>query len=118
MFNIHLHLFFLCLVLSIKKVESKSILKISKPVYKTNGENVVKIIQAEFLPSLSLLRMAKTGIITKLLLQKAKKFLLLSSFMLLDKAQLKHFAEKEDILKKSRPVISMKNNILPYPRAG
>ena len=111
MFNIHLHLFFLCLVLSIKKVESRNILKLSKPVYTTNDETVP-------VPSLSLSRMAKTGIITKVLLQKANKFLLLSSFMLLAKPQVQHIEEKENKPKKSKPVISVKNNMLPYPRTG
>ena len=117
MFNIHLHLLLLCLVLSFKKVDSRNIFT-AKSVYKTNYVKVVKPIQTEPVPSLSLSRMSKTGIITKLLIHKAKKFLLLSSFMLLAKPQVQNITEKEDISKKPKPVMSVKNNRVPYVRVG
>ena len=93
-------------------------LKIAKFVYKKNEVNVVKTIQAEPVSSLSLSRMSKTGIITKLLIHKAKKFLLLSSLMLLAKPQVQNITEKEDISKKPKPVMSVKNNRVPYVRVG
>ena len=120
MFNFHLHLLLLCLVLSFKKVDSRYMLKIAKFVYKKNEVNVVKTIQAEPVPSLNISRMVKTGIITKLLLQKARKFLFLSSLRLLTRPQVKNVTEEnEDISKKPKSMISVKPiNIIPYPRIG
>ena len=84
MFKIHLHLFFLCLVLSFNKIESRNISKKSKPVYKTSGAQVVK-----------------TGMITTWLRQKAKNLLFLSALMLLAKPQVQVQAN-EEIFKKPK----------------
>ena len=100
MFRIHVHLFSLCLVLSFKNIESRNIHGISKPLYETIGAKVVK-----------------TGIITKWLFNKANKFLLLSSFLLLAKPKVQNVTEKEDIVKKSKSVnFADPINIVPYPR--
>ena len=101
MFKIHLQLFSLCLVLSINKIESRNIQKISKPVYETIGPNVVK-----------------TGLITKWLIHKAKKFLLLSAFMLLAKAPVQNVTEKQETKKPKCDKTVEPINIVPYPRIG
>ena len=101
MFKVHLQLFFICLVLSINKIESRNIQKISNPVYETIGPNVVK-----------------TGIITKWLIHKAKKFLLLSSFMLLAKPQVQDVKEKQETKKPKSDNSVEPINIVPYPRIG
>ena len=99
MFKVHLQLFFLCLVLSINKIESRNIKKIFGPVYQSAGQKVVK-----------------TEIITKWLLHKANKFLLLASFMLLAKPQIQNATKKEEIVKNPESVEPI--NIVPYPRIG
>ena len=83
MFNIRLHLFCVCLVLSFYKIESRNVLKKSKPVYETSGAKVVK-----------------TGSITKWLRQKAMKSLLLASLMLLPKPQVQIVKANEETFKK------------------
>ena len=100
MFKIHLHLMFLCLVLSFKNIESRNILKKFKPLYEPSGAKAVK-----------------TGMVTTWLRQKTMKFILLSSFILL---------AKEGIFKKPKSVTyGRKINIpaypnvqIPYPRIG
>ena len=83
-------------------IESRSILKISKPVYETNGPKVVK-----------------TGIVTKWLIHKANKFLLLSAFMLLPKPQVQNVTEKPDISNKPKSDSSVEPiNVGLYPRIG
>ena len=102
MFKIHLHLFFLWLVLSFNKIESSNTLKISKPVYKTNDVNV-----------------NRTRVITKCLREKTSKFLFLSSFLLLAKPQLQIVLAMEDMAMKPKSVNSVNPmNIMPYPRIG
>ena len=85
MFKIHLHLCFLCLVLSFNKIESRNISNISKPVYETSGAKVVK-----------------TGMFTKWLRQKSMKVILLASLMLLAKPQVQTVIANEEEINYSR----------------
>ena len=81
MFKIHLHFFSIFLVLS-NNIESRNILKKSKPVFETSGEKVVK-----------------TGIITKWLRQKDTKILFLYSFLLLAKPQVQIVVANKELAK-------------------